>query len=198
MAERSSVILDVATRMFAERGFRRTDVQDIADAAGVGKGTVYRHFGDKKDLFLATVDKGTDELKDVVLKRIASCRGPVETIEVGLREYFKFFDEHQDLVEIFIQERSEFRGKGKSRYFANRDKNIRIFEAVLSDGIKRGVFRRLNVKRTAEILADLAYGTVVANLMKGSRDKLVSRTKDVLEVYFNGILNHPRRRCKSP
>ena len=47
-------ILDQAIRTFAELGFRGTDVQVIADGAGVGKGTVYRYFRSKQDLFWAT------------------------------------------------------------------------------------------------------------------------------------------------
>ena len=47
-------ILDQAIRTFAELGFRGADVQVIADRAGVGKGTVYRYFRSKEDLFWAT------------------------------------------------------------------------------------------------------------------------------------------------
>ena len=47
-------ILDQAIHTFAEVGFGRADVQVIADRAGVGKGTVYRYFKSKEDLFWAT------------------------------------------------------------------------------------------------------------------------------------------------
>ena len=47
-------ILEQAIRTFAELGFRGADVQVIADRAGVGKGTVYRYFHSKEDLFWAT------------------------------------------------------------------------------------------------------------------------------------------------
>ena len=52
--EKRLAILEQAIRTFAELGFRGTDVQVIADRAGVGKGTVYRYFQNKNELFWAT------------------------------------------------------------------------------------------------------------------------------------------------
>lgn len=187
MERRRSEILETATKVFARRGYPNTDVQEIADKVGVGKGTVYRHFGTKKRLFLAAVEKGVRELVEAILKRIASCSDPVTQIKVGLVEYFEFFDRHKDLVEIFIQERSEFRGASKSTYFTYRDNNISVLENILRTGVKRGLFRRVNVKRSAEVLSDLTYGTVIAHLMKGSRDRLVSKAEDIMDIYLNGI-----------
>lgn len=50
------VILDAAVTVFCEQGYARTSVDAIAAAAGVGKQTIYGHFGDKERLFLAAVD----------------------------------------------------------------------------------------------------------------------------------------------
>jgi len=185
--QRHAAILRAATRAFAQSGYRNTDVQDIADQAGVGKGTVYRHFGTKEELFLAAVDKGMSELTDTILSRLQPVEDPIERMRVGLHVYFRFFDEHKDLVEIFVQERSEFRGRGKATYFTYHDNNVDVLEGILEDGIKKGLFRDVNVKRASQILADLVYGTVVANLMRDEPDRLVERANDILEIYLKGI-----------
>jgi TetR/AcrR family transcriptional regulator, mexJK operon transcriptional repressor len=51
-----AAILDAATEVFLREGYARASVDAIAEAAGVGKQTVYGHFGDKQRLFLATVE----------------------------------------------------------------------------------------------------------------------------------------------
>lgn len=61
-SRRRAEILDVAEKIFASAGFADTDVQVIADQLGIGKGTVYRYFPTKKELFLATVDRGLADL----------------------------------------------------------------------------------------------------------------------------------------
>ena len=47
-------ILDVAERVFSERGVTRTSLADVAKAAGVTRGAIYWHFADKADLFAGT------------------------------------------------------------------------------------------------------------------------------------------------
>ncbi len=54
--QRRAEILSAATREFAARGYAGADVERIAERAGVGKGTVYRHFPRKRDLFFAALD----------------------------------------------------------------------------------------------------------------------------------------------
>ncbi len=48
-------LLDVATRLFMERGFDGTSIDAVAEAAGVSKPTVYAHYHDKRDLFAAVL-----------------------------------------------------------------------------------------------------------------------------------------------
>ncbi|WP_239004069.1 TetR/AcrR family transcriptional regulator [Nocardia panacis] len=64
-ADKRQAILDVAFTVFAERGYRQTCVQEIADAAGVAKPTVYNHLADKETLFreamLAAADAAAAE-----------------------------------------------------------------------------------------------------------------------------------------
>ena len=61
-------ILEAARALFAERGPARTSIEDIAIAAGVGKGTVFRRFGDRAGLALALLDQRERELQDAFLR----------------------------------------------------------------------------------------------------------------------------------
>lgn len=55
MKEREKSILDAARQVFGDHGFYQTKIQDIADTAGIGKGTVYEYFASKQDLFCRMV-----------------------------------------------------------------------------------------------------------------------------------------------
>jgi AcrR family transcriptional regulator len=56
------VIIESAGRLFGERGYEATHLDDIASAAGVTKPIVYRHFESKRDLYLALLDRHRDDL----------------------------------------------------------------------------------------------------------------------------------------
>src|SRR5688572_6793342 len=56
-ALRHTHILDAAARVFAARGFHRTTIRDIAQAAGVADGTIYKHFANKNALLFSLLDR---------------------------------------------------------------------------------------------------------------------------------------------
>ncbi len=61
-------ILSAAERLFAERGVECTSMDTIAAEAGVGKGTLFRRFGDRASLALAVLDRGERSLQDAILR----------------------------------------------------------------------------------------------------------------------------------
>jgi AcrR family transcriptional regulator len=66
VAERREVLLEAAGRLFGERGYEGTPLDEIAAAAGVTKPIVYRHFDSKRDLYLALLDRHRDDLAEFV------------------------------------------------------------------------------------------------------------------------------------
>lgn len=63
-------LLNAARELFVKNGYHDTRPQDIAKLAGVGHGTFYLHFADKKACFLAFVDEARDEVSDAAMQRI--------------------------------------------------------------------------------------------------------------------------------
>ncbi len=76
-------IADAAMRLFAERGFDKVTVAEVAEAADVSVNTVFNHFPTKEDLFF-----GSQETPDDGLVRSLSARGPSEPVVAALRRYF--------------------------------------------------------------------------------------------------------------
>ena len=60
--ERRQQLLDIARRLFSERGFEGTSIEEIAAQAGVSKPVVYEHFGGKEGLYAVVVDREVDRL----------------------------------------------------------------------------------------------------------------------------------------
>src|SRR5262245_15230845 len=114
---RREQILAEATRIFARLGFPGTDLQVVADRLGVGKGTVYRYFPSKEALFLAAADRGMTLLRKRIDAEADRARHPLDRIVRATHEYLRFFDDHPEIVELFVQERAEFRDRKRPTYF---------------------------------------------------------------------------------
>src|SRR4051812_36477614 len=106
---RREEILDQATKVFAQRGYPNTDVQDIADPLRISKGTVYRYFPSKERLFLAAVERGVKQLQVHIDRAVEPVEDPVDRMAVAARTYLEFFAQNPQLAELFVQERAEFR-----------------------------------------------------------------------------------------
>ena len=181
-------ILAAALTAFAEQGFRAADVQDIANAAGVGKGTVYRYFGTKEDLFHAVADAGMQSLEDHVIGSVNPESTPLELIRRMGAAYAEFFQDKPELVEILIQERAEFRGAVPDTHLFYRQKNRGRFESILRQGITDGSFRRVNVRMTTNAFPNVLYGTVVCGVLEGETRRICSTAKHAIDLFLQGLL----------
>ena len=181
-------ILDASIRVFAESGFRNADVDVIAHAAGVGKGTVYRYFGNKESLFRAAADSGLRQLEAKVLKILEQTDDPVQVIRRGARAYAAFFQEHPELVEILIIERAEFRDAIPATHLVYREKNRAVLEDVLRRGMKAGQLRQTNVREAMNALSNMLYGIVVCGCLEGASQNLRRTANHAVDIFLKGLL----------
>ena len=191
---RREQILEKATAVFARHGYPNTDVQFIADPLGVSKGTVYRYFPSKERLFLAAVERGVRRLDEVMLREITADRDPVERLVSATRAYLEFFQAHPALVELFIQERAEFRERRKPVYFEHGCSNEGPWRDLLEGLIAAGRLRKVPTRRIMNVMGDLVYGTMFTNYVAAREQSFEQQAADIIDVVFNGILTDAERR----
>ena len=88
-------MVDVAMRLFAERGFHAVSVDEVAAGAGVTKPMVYAYFGSKDGLFEACVSRAADGLVGALERSAALHQDPERRMFEGLLTVFRFVDEHR-------------------------------------------------------------------------------------------------------
>ena len=179
-------ILEQAIRTFAESGFRGADVQVIADGAGVGKGTVYRYFRSKEDLFWATTFEVMLRLEQQLFEEMAGVEGAVAKIHASAIAHAKFFEYNPQYLEVFVQDRAEFRGSGPESHREHHQKMFRQFEDILQQGIDAGEIRPLDTEQTMHTLASLLYGIVVLGCHLSSQSAM-QMTEHSIDIFLRGI-----------
>lgn len=193
---RQEEILDAAAEIFAQHGYLTTDVQQVADALEVGKGTIYRYYPSKEQLFLAAADRGMQRLKETVDRSGEGVTDPLDRIEKAIIAYLAFFRENPHHVELLIQERAAFRDRKKPTYFqdyVNRESARGPWKNLLRGLITAGRLREMNVDRLLDVLSDMVYGTMFTHYITGQHKTLAEQAQDILEVCFFGILSDRER-----
>ncbi len=191
---RREEILDAATRLFAERGFSETDTQVLADELGVGKGTLYRYFPSKRDLFLAAADRVMRRLQERVAVASQGETDPLKRVHRGVETFLEYFRSNPDYVELLMQERAQFRDR-RSPPFSNIGK--RAWSAggmVIAQLIAQGRVRDMSVERITDVMAAAIYGAMFLTYSSGHCDSFAVRAEDILDIVFFGILSDPERR----
>ncbi|MBV9124075.1 MAG: TetR/AcrR family transcriptional regulator [Planctomycetes bacterium] len=194
---RQEEILDAAAGIFAQHGFPKTDLQLVADALQLAKGTLYRYFPSKEALFLAVVDRGMRRLHAAVEADCAGVEDPLERIAQAIRTYLAFYKDHPEFAELLIQERAEFKNRKKPTYFVHRDASLGPWRELFHRLIAEGRVRNLPVERILNVMSDLVYGTMFTNYFTGRDQDPEEQAREVLEVVFHGILSD-RERSRRP
>jgi AcrR family transcriptional regulator len=192
--QREEQILEAAMQLFAEHGYSDTDTQLLADKLQVGKGTLYRYFRSKRELFLAAADRVMRLMRQSMEERLKGIDEPFERLGVGIRAFLSFFAEHPEYVELLIQERAQFKDRKKPTFFVHRETNIKPWQALYRSLIEAGRIRNMPVERITDVVGKLLYGTMFTNYFLGERPCVEQQARDILDVVFYGILSDSERR----
>ncbi|MGH2725196.1 MAG: TetR/AcrR family transcriptional regulator [Actinomycetota bacterium] len=112
--ERREQLLQVARRVFSERGYHTVTMEDVASEAGVTKPILYDHFPSKRDLYRGLLESDLAALKERIETALESSPGNRERIRASFQAYFDFVDEEGEGFTLLMQEavgaEEEFRG----------------------------------------------------------------------------------------
>ncbi|MBK7974526.1 MAG: TetR/AcrR family transcriptional regulator [Deltaproteobacteria bacterium] len=185
---RREEILDAATRVFAETGYAGTDLDVVARAVGVAKGTIYRYFASKEALFYAAVDRGMWQLRAALDAAMASTTAPVGRIEAALTAYLRFFDQRPAFVELLILERAEFRDRDAPSYFTHREAAVLPWRKLVRQLVADGTFRAASPERVTDLVSDLLYGALFTNHFRGKRADVDAQVAEIKSLLLLGLL----------
>lgn len=184
---RRDEILIASIHHFAEHGFACGDLDAIAEDAGCAKGTLYRYFESKRELFLQSVDYVMRGLLAATATDPAD--DPVRQLEQSIRAYLTYFDGHPQYIELLMQERAEFKDRRQPTYFQYRDANRKHSRKLLNALIRAGRFRTIPADRALDVIGNLLYGTISTNHFAGRRTSLEDQADAIIDVLLRGLLN---------
>ncbi len=160
--DRRSELLEIAGRLFAEKGFKNTTVRDIADAAGILSGSLYHHFDSKESMVDEILSTFQDELfaaYDVVLASDHDARTKLEDV---VRLSFAAIDRHPAEVAIFQNEADYLGTFARFSYLADRGVQSRdVWLTLLREGVATGVLRQdLDIELVYRFIRDTVWVAV--------------------------------------
>lgn len=186
-ATRRRIIREAASE-FARLGFDQANINVIAEQAGIGKGTIYLYFENKRDLFLAM-------LRAIAQTQLASIRAAIavegsiqERLERLFRAFARLAEEDSDSFHVYM---SALYGVNRA-FQAEATKLLRDYVAViallLEQSRARGEIRTQQIEAVALMVLSLTESYVLsARVLGQSEQEIAQHAKVVAQLILQGI-----------
>ena len=181
-------IINSALRIFAQKGFFRTTVEDIADATGVAKGTVYLYFRNKEDLYIASIEEHFNRALQMLTDVEQSSGTAGDKMRKLANDYVDYVTHLRTTYMPFTLENMNLTGKTLKKIHSAIEPKMLSMVEMISNIIKRGIeqneFRNVNPRLAAFYFMN-TIRTIFFNHFYTAGDSI--KTESMLELYFEGL-----------
>ncbi len=181
-------IMRVVEKLATNRRFHEITLDEVAEAAGVGKGTIYRYFVDKDDLFFQVATSGFEELCELLKRTVPCDTSFIEELLNACKQITRFFAARRQLLQMMQTEADLAywrKGKIRQRWLDKRKMLVNALADIFCDGIAEGTLR---TDISTEVMATYLLGL----LRTRARDLQdipgnMKNCKLLVDMFLNGV-----------
>ncbi|MCL1467133.1 TetR/AcrR family transcriptional regulator [Argonema galeatum] len=184
-------IIKAAQKLFARQGYDGTTTRDLAAAAGVAEGTLFRHFANKKAILVEVATEGWVEILTDLLTELSEM-GSYEAVAQVMRRRMLNFHANGDMMRVCFMEAQfhpELRDRVQSEVI---DKMTDVAEAFFQTAMDRGIYRQMNPKIVARVfvgmfaIAGFSHNTIMEP--GASPQAIKEMAEGIADIFLNGVL----------
>ncbi len=184
-------ILQAAQHLFASRGYDGTTTRDLASAAGVAEGTLFRHFENKKAILIEVATQGWVEILTDLLTELSEM-GSYKAVAQVMRRRMMRMHENADMMKVCFMEAQfhpELRDRIQSEVI---EKMTDVAEAFFQTAMDKGIYRRTNPKIVAKVFLGMFAVAGFSNdtIMEpgASPKQMQEMAEGIADIFLNGVL----------
>lgn len=168
-------IFETSMKLFAEKGYDATSVEEITATVGVAKGTLYYHFSNKEEIFNFLIEEGMKLLYNSIDIKTAKFPNYIDKIKAIILIEIKIVVKYENLIKILLSQfcGSEARNEMCKEYILEYVNKI---ETIVKEGMKVGQIKNGN----PNIIASEIYGLICSTLVYKTRN---NGEIDIMKLY---------------
>jgi TetR/AcrR family fatty acid metabolism transcriptional regulator len=181
IADKTSIILEAAEKVFAKKGFNKAKMTDIAKLAGVADGTIYEYF-ENKDSLLFSMPKRRFQHYLNDLSDIFYPESVIGKLKKLIKYHFSTLLNDPHFLRVFVYNLYLYKGFYHSEAYEAYRNYYKLFETAIEEGKASGVFRS---DINARVFRNMVLGTFSQMAMRWLREKKTSElelTKEINQV----------------
>jgi AcrR family transcriptional regulator len=185
---RCAEILEAASKVFGRRGFARATVDEIAEAAGVAKGTVYLYFPSKREIYLHVLRRALALLTEETVRNVLAAEAPADKIRAFIETRLRRAERNRDLIRIYHSEFGHIDPAHVNKEFKNLYlEQVETLEGVIEAAAAQGLIRPVCVKAAAFTLYDMVHGLIMQRAFGWSRESVADDVEFLFQMVWRGL-----------
>ncbi len=190
-AQTRTRILQAAQRLFAAQGFDGTTTRDLAQAASVAEGTLFRHFPNKKAILVEVATSGWVEILTDLLTELSEM-GSYKAVAQVMRRRMWNFQKNADLMRVCFME-VQFHPDLRDRIQLEViTKMSDVGDAFFQTAMDKGIYRKMDAKLVAKVFLGMFAIAGFSNntLMEpdASPQQMQEMAEGLADIFLNGVL----------
>lgn len=181
-------ILNASLEVFSEKGFHLATVDEIAERAGVGKGTLYRYFKNKEALFNEVVNVRLQELENKAEAVLDGQDDVLTLISKYMQIYFEFFDQNQRFYRVMVQEQLDLRHRVQDFYIEKLMRRVPLLKRKISEAKLRNIVKDVSFQTVFYGVMGFMHGVIQKWLAHDCAYSLMAELPTVRQVLFHGFV----------
>lgn len=153
-------IFETSMKLFAEKGYDATSIDEITSAVGVAKGTLYYHFSSKEEIFNFLVEEGMKLLKNSIEIKTSKCNSTIDKLKAISLIQLKTVKKYENLLMIVL---SQALGTDSRNVFCKNKviEYINVVQNIIEEGQKNGELEKLDSEIMASEIFSLTYSCLI-------------------------------------
>ncbi|MCS6994612.1 MAG: TetR/AcrR family transcriptional regulator [Anaerolineales bacterium] len=149
MTDTRTRILEAAARVFAEKGYHETRMDDIVAASAASKGSLYFHFPNKEEIFFGLIETFIGLLETRLRETLSGEQRGMEQLDTALRESLRLFEQYRALAKIVLIQAVGLGAAFEQRRRAINDRFVTLIRERIEKGIQDGSLPPQNAELSA-------------------------------------------------
>ncbi|MBC7076243.1 MAG: TetR/AcrR family transcriptional regulator [Syntrophomonadaceae bacterium] len=180
-------IIRAAIQVFSSKGYHNTRMEEIAAAAGIGKGTIYEYFDSKLQLFQEMLKNSLQIYYKNLDGREMKNLSVAEKIYMLMEAHFRFCRENKELTRIVFWETGTIDEELKEWVYAMRDEKEKRMQEIITEGISRGEIRNLDPRLVTLVVIGILGATWIPLALEKWEIDPAFLAKQFTDILVNGI-----------
>jgi AcrR family transcriptional regulator len=181
---RRKEIFDASAHLFLENGFHETTMREIADAAGIGKSTLYDYFGSKDDIMISYFENELLQITDRAQEIMKQEQSVVEKLRKIMQMHLEYLVDNKNFYLKLTVEAQRLSIQSQQRIQTRRHAYQDMLRNLIEEGIRLGELRPVNALLAARSIFTLLSTAVFTSRPTGTPEEML---EDAMVIFFEGI-----------